>query len=133
MPVSMMFWSAPGSDSAGSSGVVVCEAEDRHHRVPPPALAPSLGNRRPPKPVPDEPRGVSHDVTIIDRFGGRQDVWRRPSWHSVRPRRRTGAVPDREATIAGARSDRVGQTTCQAVVQAYIDRAKAYTARARRS
>ena len=45
MPVSLMFWSAPGSDSAVIRAASAYEAAT-HHRVPPPAFGALTGRRQ---------------------------------------------------------------------------------------
>jgi amidase len=45
MPISMMFWSAPGSDSSVIKAASAYESAT-HHRVPPPAFGPLLSKTR---------------------------------------------------------------------------------------
>ena len=114
MPVSMMFWSGPGSDAAVIKAGSAYESAT-HHRKPPPAFGPV-----PARPGADvrEPamtaflRTVAVLSVLAPAAGtaGAQTLFR-----------------IEESTIADVQNAiKSGQTTCRAVVQAYLDRAKAY-------
>ena len=115
MPVSMMFWSGPGSDAAVIKAGSAYESAT-HHRKPPPAFGPVPA--RPSRADVREPamtaflRTVAVLSVLAPAAGtaGAQTLFR-----------------IEESTIADVQNAiKSGQTTCRAVVQAYLDRAKAY-------